>query len=209
MKYSHYKDSGIPYLGLIPNEWDIVTVGRMCNLGRGRVISNLEIEENKGDYPVYSSQTANDGVMGYINTYDFEGDYVTWTTDGAYAGTVFYRTGKFNCTNVCGTMQPKVDGKIYLPFMPHLLNNATKFFVRQDINPKLMNNMMAKIPICLPSFEEQFAIANYLEEHLKQIDEVINFNERLFGISDRKTGLLVEYKNALIYEAVTGKIKIQ
>lgn len=32
--------------------------------------------------------------MGYLDTYDFEGEYITWTTDGANAGTVFYRNGK-------------------------------------------------------------------------------------------------------------------
>ena len=42
--------------------------------------------------------------MGYANTYDFEGKYLTWTTDGANAGKVFYRNGKFRCTNVCGIL---------------------------------------------------------------------------------------------------------
>jgi hypothetical protein len=73
----------------------MANVGRMMNLGRGLVISNIEIGENLGEYPVYSSQTSDNGVMGYIDTYDFEGDYVTWTTDGANAGRVFFRTGKF------------------------------------------------------------------------------------------------------------------
>jgi type I restriction enzyme M protein len=67
------------------------------------------INDNQGEYPVYSSQTTDNGVMGYINTFDFEGDYVTWTTDGIYAGTCFYRSGKFNCTNVCGTLKSKND----------------------------------------------------------------------------------------------------
>ena len=100
-KYPKYKPSGVEWIGEIPEEWVITTVGRLNNLGRGRVISNIEIGTNSGNYPVYSSQTENEGIMGYLNTYDFEGEYVTWTTDGANAGTVFYRKGKFNCTNVC------------------------------------------------------------------------------------------------------------
>ena len=28
-----------------------------------------------------------DGILGYLNTYDFDGNYLTWTTDGAKAGT--------------------------------------------------------------------------------------------------------------------------
>ncbi|MEG2687441.1 MAG: DEAD/DEAH box helicase family protein, partial [Christensenellaceae bacterium] len=46
------------------------------------------IKENTGDYPVYSSQTGNDGRLGLINSYDYDGEYLTWTTDGANAGTV-------------------------------------------------------------------------------------------------------------------------
>src|SRR3972149_7318645 len=113
-KYSRYKPSGTEWLGDIPEHWDIATVGRLNNAGRGRVISAIEIGENGGDYPVYSSQTENNGVMGYLNTYDFEGKYVTWTTDGANAGTVFYREGKFNCTNVCGTIKLKKDNAFFV-----------------------------------------------------------------------------------------------
>ena len=52
----------------------------------------LSNERNKEKpFPVYSSQTTNQGIFGFLNTYDFDGEYVTWTTDGANAGTVFYR----------------------------------------------------------------------------------------------------------------------
>ncbi len=54
-------------------------------------------------YPVYSSQTKEKGLMGYYKDYLFE-DAITWTTDGANAGTVNYRAGKFYCTNVCGVL---------------------------------------------------------------------------------------------------------
>ena len=54
--------------------------------------------------------------MGYLDNYMFDGEYITWTTDGANAGTVFYRNGKFNCTNVCGTL------KIHLQFDCHFVS---------------------------------------------------------------------------------------
>ncbi|MBY7705732.1 restriction endonuclease subunit S, partial [Vibrio harveyi] len=37
------------------------------------------IKQNLGKYPVYSSQTENNGIIGYINTYDFDGEFITWT----------------------------------------------------------------------------------------------------------------------------------
>ncbi|MDD4440133.1 MAG: restriction endonuclease subunit S [Tissierellia bacterium] len=195
------KDSGIEWIGEIPSHWEIATVGRLCILGRGRVISAIEIAENEGVYPVYSSQTENYGIMGKINTYDFEGEYVTWTTDGANAGTVFYREGKFNCTNVCGTIQPKNWKQIDLKFLPYYLNLGTKFSVRLDINPKLMNNMMAKIPIVIPPKSEQTSIASFLDRKTSEIDFKKARTEELIE-------LLTEYRTALISEAVTGKIKV-
>lgn len=193
--YSAYKESGIKWLGDIPEHWGMTTVGRMSYLGRGRVISNIEIGENPGDFPVYSSQTANNGIMGHLDSYDFEGEYVTWTTDGANAGTVFYRSGKFNCTNVCGTIQPKTD-KVFLPYIPYLLNLGTKYYVRYDINPKLMNGEMAQINICLPPVPEQKAIADFLDRKTAQIDTLIEKKQR-------QIALLEEQRTALINQAVT------
>lgn len=198
-RYPKYKPTGVEWIGEIPEHWDIAIVGRLNNLGRGRVISNLEIGTNQGEYPVYSSQTENDGIMGYLNTYDFEGKYVTWTTDGANAGTVFYREGKFNCTNVCGTMQPKNWDQIDLRYLPYYLNLGTRFSVRLDINPKLMNNMMAKIPLILPPKPEQTAIANFLDEKTSQIDKLIANKQQLIQ-------LLKEERTAIINQAVTRGI---
>jgi type I restriction enzyme S subunit len=186
----------VEWIGEIPENWNVSSIGRYTNLGRGRVISHLEIQENIGNFPVYSSQTENNGVMGFINTYDFEGEYVTWTTDGANAGTVSYRSGKFNCTNVCGTIQPRDDEQIVLRFLPYLLNLGTKFSVRLDINPKLMNNMMAKIPLVLPSKTEQTAIASFLDRKTAEIDQLIANKEKLIALYE-------EEKTAIINRAVT------
>jgi len=195
-RYEKYKPSGIEWIGEIPVHWTLATVGRVSNLGRGRVISSIEIGENPGEFPVYSSQTENNGVMGYLNSFNFDGEYVTWTTDGANAGTVFFRKGKFNCTNVCGTIQPKYWEQIDLRFIPYLLNLGTKYSVRLDINPKLMNNMMAKIPIVVPPKEEQITIATYLDRKTAQIDDLIDKKEKLIDV-------LNEEKTAVINQAMT------
>jgi type I restriction enzyme S subunit len=195
------KDSGVEWIGEIPSHWGVTAVWTLFELGRGRVISNEEIHNNRGPYPVYSSQTANQGIFGYIDTFDFEGIYLTWTTDGANAGTVFYREGKFNCTNVCGTLKathPDVEPK----FFEHALNNATAFFVRHDINPKLMNNVMARIKVQFPPLSEQRAIVTYLDEQTARIDAAL-------AEIDAAIGHLEAYRAALIAAAVTGKIDVR
>lgn len=197
MNDNNYKDSNILFVGKIPSNWIVRSMRSLFTFGRGRVISNEEIADNKGEYPVYSSQTKNDGILGYIDTYDFSGEYVTWTTDGANAGTVFYREGKFNCTNVCGTIQPKKEGIVYLKLLPYYLNFATKEYVRYDINPKLMNNVMGDIPICFPeSLKLQKQMVNYLDKQTAKIDATIAKNEELLQ-------LLEEKRVALINQVVT------
>lgn len=147
--------SGIEF---VPEGWGYDRIGALCDLGRGRVISQIEINTNPGVYPVYSSQTSNDGCMGHLDKYDFDGEYATWTTDGANAGTVFYRNGRFNCTNVCGTIRPKKNNTIDLRFLAYHLNQITKRYVSYHGNPKLMNDIMASIAITTPPYEAQRAI---------------------------------------------------
>ena len=140
---------------LCNDKWTTYKIQDIAEIGRGRVISSVEIERQKHPlYPVYSSQTSNNGIMGYLDNYTFDGEYITWTTDGANAGTVFYRKGKFNCTNVCGTL--KILPKFDCYFVSLVLQQATQKYVSSNLaNPKLMNNTMASIKIRMPNIETQ------------------------------------------------------
>ena len=140
---------------LCNDKWTTCIIQDIAEIGRGRVISSVEIDRQKHPlYPVYSSQTSNNGIMGYLDNYMFDGEYITRTTDGANAGTVFYRKGKFNCTNVCGTL--KILPKFDCYFVSLVLQQATQKYVSSNLaNPKLMNNTMASIKIRMPNIETQ------------------------------------------------------
>ena len=117
--------------------------------------------------------TKDDGCLGYINTYDFDKPQLTWTTDGANAGTVFLRKGKYNCTNVCGTLLLKSNNND-LRYLKYALEYIAKYHKRPDTNGyKIMNNEMAEIKITLPRLEEQQKIANFLDKKVTQIDHII------------------------------------
>lgn len=143
------------------SDYNLVPISELCQDGRGRVISNDYITRNSGVYPVYSSQTSNDGIMGYIDTFDFDGEYITWTTDGAKAGTVFYRNGKFNCTNVCGTLKV-VSEKVNVKYLTYILGKIAHLYVNHVGNDKLMNVEMRKINIPIPAIELQNEFAIYV-----------------------------------------------
>ena len=147
-------------LNLLHSEtWEQFKIKDIAQIGRGRVISFIEISQQKNPtYPVYSSQTSNDGIMGYLDDYMFEGEYISWTTDGANAGTAFYRNGKFNCTNVCGLLKLRKEFDTH--FVSLVLAEATKKYVSINLaNPKLMNNTMGNIQIRLPKLDEQKRIS--------------------------------------------------
>lgn len=189
------KDSEIEWIGQIPEDWSIASIRYLFKISRGRVIAQTELKED-GEYPVYSSQTQNDGCLGYLDTYDFNIDQLTWTTDGANAGTVFLRHGKYNCTNICGTLQP-YSSKIELRYQKYALEYIAFYNKRVDTNGyKIMNNEMAAIKTILPSINDQSRIADFLDDKCSKIDRYI---EKQQQIIDK----LKEYKQAVITEAVT------
>ena len=195
-KYQSYKLEPELWISEIPFHWKKSRVGRHFKIERGRVISKEEIQENLGEYPVYSSQTTNNGELGKISTYDFDGEYVTWTTDGEKTGTCFYRNGKFNTTNVCGMLSLRETTPYSLNFLNYYLNQVTRPYVRLDINPKLMNNMMSEIPLIIPPLQEQQQIVQFLDEKTELIDKLISTKER-------KIYLLKEQRTSLINQVVT------
>ena len=189
------KDSGIEWIGEIPSSWQILRVKDLFNITRGRVISVLDLDED-GEYPVYSSQTENNGCFGYLKSYDYSKPAITWTTDGAKAGTVFYREGKYNCTNVCGILQPKIK-ILNLPFLTYAIACVAAENKRYDINGyKIMSNEMANIHFAYPSSSEQKKIADFLDKKCSEIDS-------LYADIQTQIETLEEYKKSVITEAVT------
>lgn len=190
-----YKDSGISWIGKIPEHWEITRVKDEFSIKRGRVIPATELVDN-GLYPVYSSQTENDGCMGYINTYDFNQKCLTWTTDGVNAGTVFLRKGKFNCTNICGILIPN-NSNVYLPFHYYSLFQIAKHNKRLDTNgAKIMSNEMAVIKYPIPPLHEQHAIADYLDTKTAAIDKRIE-------VLEKKQAVYSRLRKSIINRAVT------
>lgn len=68
------------------------TIGELfTSIGGDSKYSLKYINEHPGDYPVYSAKTTGDMTKGYIDTYDYDVECLQITSNGANAGTVFYR----------------------------------------------------------------------------------------------------------------------
>jgi len=170
------------------DDWEQRKVKDLFKVTRGNVLAATITSEKKTEdapYPVYSSQTKQNGLMGYYNEFLYE-DAITWTTDGANAGTVNYRAGKFYCTNVCGVL---LSNEIKANQMiAEALNNIAKKYVSYVGNPKLMNNVMADIEIKLPSQEKE---RDTISSFFCDLDNLITLHQReLDSISKLKKVML-------------------
>lgn len=157
------------------HSWEQRKVSELFKVTRGYVLAATLTEPAKTDempYPVYSSQTKDNGLMGYYKDYLYE-DAITWTTDGANAGTVNYRAGKFYCTNVCGVL---LSNEVTANQMiAEALNNVAKGYVSYVGNPKLMNNVMADIEIMIPTHAEE---REKLSVFFRNLDNLITLHQR-------------------------------
>lgn len=172
------------------DEWEQRKVSDLFKITRGYVLAATKTESHKSDrlpYPVYSSQTKDKGLMGFYSEYLYE-DAITWTTDGANAGEVNYRKGKFYCTNVCGVLLSKEVQADQM--IAEAINNVAKKYVSYVGNPKLMNNVMAEIEIKIPSTsQERIKISQFFSAIDKQISLQ---QQKLDKLNDLKKAYLNE-----------------
>ena len=168
--------------------WEQRKVSELFKITRGYVLATNQTSSSWSEekpYPVYSSQTKDNGLMGYYSEYLYE-DAITWTTDGANAGTVNYRAGKFYCTNVCGVLlSDKIKAN---KMLSESLNNVAKGYVSYVGNPKLMNNVMADIEINISKNESE---RNKISDLFDNLDNLITLHQS-------KYDKLVNVKKALL-----------
>ena len=177
----------------------MVSVGEIFKITRGNVLATDKLSDfpsSESCYPVFSSKTKDGGLLGFYNEYLFE-DCITWTTDGANAGDVNFRKGKFYCTNVCGVL---INDMGYCnQCVAEILNTRTRQYVSYVGNPKLMNNVMKEIEIKIPSnIAEQEKIAEILSE---ADNEITLLEQKLESLKSQKKGLMQNLLN--------GKVRVK
>ncbi|WP_416322126.1 restriction endonuclease subunit S [Mycoplasmopsis felis] len=171
------------------NNWEQGNIGEVFELTRGEVLSQRKIRNKKmGEYihPVFSSQTLNNGLLGFYNNFLFKNS-ITWTTDGANAGTVLYRDGLFYATNVCGVILQKTSIKPS-SYFAHEINVKVKKHVIKAGNPKLMINVLHEVLI---NFSK-----NKLEQ--EKISILIENIDNLITLEQTKLNKLKKVKETLL-----------
>lgn len=198
-KYDKYKDSGIEWIGEIPQDWNLTKLKQHYHFEKGKnaVLYTKEyIGQNKGPFPVYSGQTENEGIMGRVNNFDYNEQLCVFTTTvGAKVMTPRLLSGKFCLSQNCLIMI-KI-GEINEKFLYYQL--LSLFDYEKSLIPSYMQPSLRIADLkqyLVINCNEQKLITDYLDKKCEKIDRVIKNQKNIIE-------KLKEYKQAVITETVT------
>lgn len=188
-RYPEYKDSGIEWIGEVPEDWKVNRLKTVCTFTYGDSLPNEDRAE--GDIPVYGSN----GIVGYHNKAITNKPCIIIGRKGSYGKVNFSQTECFpiDTTYFVDDHSAKCDLK-WLNYVLPLLE-LDKF--SNDTGVPGLNREEAygkRIPI--PESDVQKVIADYLDRKTAQIDDLIAKKERMIE-------LLKEERTAIINQAVT------
>lgn len=145
-------------------------LGQVCSrLSSGKGIPAKEIYET-GEYPVYGGN----GLRGYTNRFNFEGDCAIIGRQGAFCGNVRYFAGKAYMTEhavvVCANNN---NDTRYLAYLLSTMNLGR--LSGQSAQPGLSVKTLAKQSVNLPSLNHQKQVVAVLSA----LDDKIELNQKI------------------------------
>jgi type I restriction enzyme S subunit len=211
------KDSGIQWLGEIPQHWKYSSLKWYSKIYSGGTPSK-DIDEYwiNGTIPWLNSGCVNQWditeVSEYITEEAFNKSSAKWIPpkslvialagQGKTKGMVAQVQFETTCNQSLGVIVP--NEKIYNRFLQYWLKNNylnIRSLGGGDKRDGLNLVMIGGIPIPIPLLNEQVLIANFLDNKNFEFDTFIQK-------SQQEIELLKEYKTALISEVVTGKVDV-
>lgn len=211
-RYERYKDSGIPWLGEVPEHWDTMSLKYICDVRDGTHDTPQYVYESDNSYPLVTSKDISNGNINFESAkFISEEDYLNISKRsnvnfgdllmpmiGTVGGSVLVETyRKFTIKNVALFKAGQFCAKWLKYFLDSELskiqfelekNGGVQDFVGLTT---LRNLIILKLPL-----KEQTAIAHYLDTKLGEIDALIDKQQTLLE-------KLAEQRTAVITHAVT------
>lgn len=186
------KDSGIEWIGEIPEGWEVVPVKRLCTMQAGKNLTSEQIAP-EGTYPVYGGN----GIRGFFSDYNCDGKFLTVGRQGALCGNVHKINGKVWATEHAVITTP--SSYTILDFLYFLLigMDLNQYVSSTAAQPGLAVGTLLNLKTCYPcSTLEQAQISNYLNAKCSEID--VTLSKIRSSIDEYK-----KLKQAVITQAVT------
>ena len=190
------KDSGIEWIGEIPEGWEVAPVKRLCTMQAGKNLTSEQIAP-EGIYPVYGGN----GIRGFFSDYNCDGQFLTVGRQGALCGNVHKINGKVWATEHAVITTP--SSYTTLDFLYYLLigMDLNQYVSSTAAQPGLAVGTLLNLKTCYPcSTLEQTQISNYLNAKCSEIDVMLT----------KTRASIEEYKNlkqTVITQAVTKGVR--
>ena len=215
------KDSGIEWIGMVPEHWNIRRLRYLGSCLNGISKSGEFFGDgfpfvSYGD--VYKNIELPQKVEGLVQTTESEREWYS-----VKEGDVFFTRTSETIEEVAlaSTCMQTIENATFAGFLIRFRPNTnlltkefSKFYFRSDkhrlffvkemnlvTRASLSQELLKRLPVLLPPIKEQQEIAHFLESKCSTIDSAISKQTVIIE-------KLTEYKKSLIYEAVTGKLEV-
>lgn len=192
-RYEKYKDSGIVWIGEIPEHWEVIKMRFLCSFKTGD--KDTINKEDDGKYPFYVRSPK----IERINTFTYDGEAVLMAGDGVGAGKVIhYVNGKFDYHQRVYNFHKikKVQPYLLYLFLQSFFSYKIEEGGAKNTVDSVRLPMIKDFPIVIPTSIEQEQIAKYLDWKCGEVDRIVEVRER-------QLKLLVELRTSVISHAVT------
>ena len=186
------KDSGVEWIGEIPEHWEVKRLKYCLNINNGRDYKHIQTDEG---YPVIGSG----GQFAYASEYMYDGEVVFLGRKGTIDKPLYFN-GKFWAVDTMFYANAKNNNIVKflfyvattIPFGYYSTATALPSMTQSDLNNH---------PISRPPIEEQKEIVEYIESATQKIETAISLKQQ-------EIEKLKEYKSSLINSVVTGKVNV-
>ncbi len=187
-RYPAYKDSGVAWLGEVPGHWQPMKLKRLAKIQNGKDYKHIETVGE--GYPVIGSG----GEFANASEYLFEGESVLLGRKGTidrplYINGAFWVVDTMFYTKIASSAVAKYVYYCALTIKFDLYSTNTAV-------PSMTQEDLGNIVFAVPIFEEQTAIAAFLDRETGKIDALVAEQQKLIA-------LLKEKRQAVISHAVT------
>ena len=214
------KDSGVEWIGEIPEHWEISRVRHLASLCSGATPSKDVLSYWEGNIPWVSSQEVKSDIIKDTSLHISEEAINSCSTQLMPAGTLVMvvRSGILQHTIPVALLgvPATINQDIKAFQFNHLMLPAYFKYYIQGENDALLsviikdkttvesvdNQLLLSLKIMVPPIEEQKAIVAFLNYKCGYIDKILNDKQE-------QLNLLMQHKKSLIYEYVTGKKRVK
>ena len=182
------KNTGIEWIGKIPEEWEIKRFKYCVEICNGRDYKDIEVDE--GGYPVLGSG----GEFARASKYSYNKPSVLLGRKGTIDRPMYYDKPFWTVDTMFYTKIPEFMNPRFAYYMATLIR--FDYYSTQTALPSMTQTDLGSEKLPVPKKDEQKKIADFLDKQTSKIDAIIKTNEEQLEV-------LKKYKKSLITQTVT------